>query len=133
MRSSSLPAGSPGDRRRVEVQGVVHVHRRMVGREVEREEVVPLGLDLGARGDGEAELTEDADDLVHDPRHRVLGADPAPAAGHGEVHARGLLPPPLGRERLRALGESRLEPRLELVHRRAVALPLLDAGAPPAT
>ena len=39
---------------------------------------------------------------------------------------RGLLPPPLGRERLRALGESRLEPRLELVDRRAVALPLFD-------
>ena len=95
-------------------------------REVEREEVVPLGLDLGAGGDREAQLTEEADDLVHDPRHRMLRTDPAPAAGHGEVHARGLPPAPLGAEHLGPRGEGRLELRLELVHRGPVAFPFLD-------
>ena len=94
VRSSSRPPGSPVGRRRVDVERVVHVHRRMVGREVEREEVVPLGLDLGPDGDGEAEPPEDLDDLVDDAGDRVLGPDPAPARRHGEIEP-GLLPPRL--------------------------------------
>ena len=80
VRSSSRPPGSPVDRRGVEVERVVHVHRRVVGREVEREEVVPLGLDLGADGHGEPDAAEDLDDLVHHPGDRMLGADPAARA-----------------------------------------------------
>ena len=98
----------------------------MVGREVEREEVVPLGLDLGPRGHGETQLAEDADDFVHDLGHGVLGADPAPAAGHGQIHARSVPLSLFGLECLRALGEGRLEPSLELVHGRAVPLALLN-------
>ena len=72
-------------------------------------------------------LAEDLDDLVHHPGDRMLGADPAAAPRHGEVDARA----PRCRRRSassasRRCGERRLEPRLELVDRRAVALPLLD-------
>ena len=77
VRSSRRPPGSPSTGGRVEVEGVVHVHRRMIGREVEREEVVPVGLDLGPDRDGEADAAEDLDDLVHHPGDRVLRADPA--------------------------------------------------------
>jgi hypothetical protein len=38
----------------IEVEGVPHPARRMGGRNVERLEVVPVGLDLGAFGDGES-------------------------------------------------------------------------------
>ena len=74
-------------RRGVEVERVVHVHRRVVRREVEREEVVPLGLHLGPDRDGEPELAEDLDDLVHDLGDRVLCTDPAMPGRHREVDA----------------------------------------------
>ena len=77
--------------RRVKVKRVVHVHRRMIGREIEREEVVPLGLDLGAQRHGEADLPEDADDLVHHAGDGMLRAEPPRAGRHREVDAR-LLP-----------------------------------------
>ena len=79
VRRSSRPAGSPS-RGCIDIERVVHVHRRMVGRKVEREEVVPLGLDLGADRDGEPERAEDLDDLVDDAGDGMLGADPAAAA-----------------------------------------------------
>src|SRR2546429_613841 len=43
----------------------------MVARDVERLEVVGVGLDLGPLGDREAEAGEDRDDLVVDARERV--------------------------------------------------------------
>ena len=42
----------------LDVERVVHVARRVVGREVEGAEVVPVGLHLGALGDGEAHADE---------------------------------------------------------------------------
>ena len=44
--------------RRVDVERVLHAARRVVGRHVERLEVVPVGLDLGPFGDLEAEADE---------------------------------------------------------------------------
>ena len=132
VRSSSRPDGSPVGRRRVEVERVVHVHRRMVGREVEREEVVPLGLDLGPGGDGEAELAEDPDDLVDDPGDRDAPRRPSaprpgivrstPAASRRRRSASSALAP---------CGERRLEPRLELVdaRRRSASAPRPAARA----
>ena len=66
------PALLARDRRGIDVQRVVHVHRRMVRGKVQRDEVVPLGFDLGTDGDGEAEPAEDLDDLIDDPGDRVL-------------------------------------------------------------
>ena len=71
-----------GRGRHVEVEGVVQVHRRVIGGEVEREEVVPVGLDLGTQGDGEAQGAEDLRDLLDDRGDGMHGADPASARGH---------------------------------------------------
>ena len=68
-----------------EVERVVHVHRRMVRREVERLEVVPLALRLGPHRDREPELAEDRADLVDDRRDGVHRADPAAPRGHREI------------------------------------------------
>ena len=42
----------------LDVEGVVHAARRMIGRHVEGLEVVPVGLDIGSLGDLEAEPDE---------------------------------------------------------------------------
>ena len=59
----------------------------MIGREIERAEVVPLGFGLRSHGAGEAQPVEDLDDLLGDPGDGVLAADPAAAARHGEIDA----------------------------------------------
>ncbi len=69
-----------------EKERVVHVHRGMIRREVERAEVVPLGLDFGSGGPREAQAVEDLDDLLGDSGDRMLRPNPAAAAGHGEIH-----------------------------------------------
>ena len=65
----------------------MRVERRVVRREVERAEVVPLRLRLGPLGDGEAELAEDLLDLFDDERDRMLGAAPLPPRGQREIVA----------------------------------------------
>ena len=55
----------------------MHLPRRMLGRDVERLEIVPVVLDVRPFGDGEAHVGEDRDDLVGDLAHRMdapLGA-----------------------------------------------------------
>src|SRR5438067_13913823 len=72
----------------------------MVAWNVERLEVVRIGLDLGALGDREAEAGEDRDDLVAHARERMQAAAWRPAAGQREIGALALaLPPALGRAR----------------------------------
>ena len=64
-------------------EGVLHVARGVVGRRVERVEVVPLGLDPRARAHLEAEAEEDLLDLAAHERERVQRAERgrrAPAA-----------------------------------------------------
>ena len=70
-------------------QRVLGVARGMVRREVERLEVVVVGLDLGAFADGVAHRLEDGDDLVHHAQHGVLDADRAMDAGKGDVETLG--------------------------------------------
>ena len=50
-------ARAVGTRRQIE--GVVVLPRRMLGRDVERGEIVEVGLDVGALGDREAHIGED--------------------------------------------------------------------------
>src|ERR1700741_4926431 len=57
----------------------------MIGREVERREVVPLRLRLGAERNGEAELAEDVLYLFDDQRDRMLRAKPLSACRHREI------------------------------------------------
>ena len=54
-----------------EVEGVVLLAGRVLGRNVERREVVEVVLDVGAFGDGEAHVAEDRDDLVQHLADRV--------------------------------------------------------------
>ena len=73
--------GVPSARRR-QIEGVLHLPRRMVGRDVEGGEVVPVVLDVRTLGPGEAHLAEDRDELVHhlaDRMQRALGLRAAPA------------------------------------------------------
>ena len=53
------------------IEGILLVARRMVGGGVQRVEAVPLGLDVGAVGDGEAEPAEDLDGAVDQQGERV--------------------------------------------------------------
>ena len=45
------------------------------GREIERFEIVVVGLDLGADADGVAHVLKDADDFVHGANQRVFHAE----------------------------------------------------------
>ena len=58
---SSMPLAV---RLRVEEERVVHLARRMADREIERGEIVVVGLDVRPFGDREAEVGEDRGDLV---------------------------------------------------------------------
>jgi hypothetical protein len=60
----------------VDVEGVLHRARRMVVGVVERGEAVPVGLDLGAVGDLEAERREDRLDPLEGAAHRMDAAVP---------------------------------------------------------
>ena len=60
VRSTS---GAPSGLLR-QIEGVVHLARRMVRRDVEGGEIVEVVLDVRPFGDGEAHLAEDGDDLV---------------------------------------------------------------------
>ena len=60
--------------RRVDEEGVLHLPGRVVGVEVERVEVEPLGLDLGPLGDLPAHADEHVGDLLLQGLQRVPGA-----------------------------------------------------------
>ena len=79
---------------RVEEEGVVHLARRMAEREVERGEIVVVGLDVRPFGDGEAEIGEDRRDLVDDLADRMdaAGLERRRADGQGDVDALGFEP-----------------------------------------
>jgi hypothetical protein len=57
-----------------EEEGVVHLARRMADGEVERGEIVVVGLDIRPFGDGKAHVAEDRGDLVDDLADRVDAA-----------------------------------------------------------
>jgi hypothetical protein len=107
-------------RRRSHEQGVLHLAGRVVGRDVERVEVVPLGLDLGPLGDLVPHRDEHVRQLVGDHRDRVPGAGRGPVGRQGDVD-------PLGDQDL--LVALALELRLALLDRGGDAA---DGGADPA-
>ncbi len=84
---------APQQHRVDEVERVLLVRGRMVERRVERLEVVPLGVGLGAAGAREAEVAEDAPDLVDRLRDRM---EPAPATAPREGSVRSSAKPPRG-------------------------------------
>ena len=72
-----------------EVQRVMQLHRRMIGREVERSEVIPLRFGFRTEGDGKSELTEDLADFVDHERDRVQRASPHATRRHRRIERRG--------------------------------------------
>ena len=72
----------PGDEQRV-----LRVARRMVGRKIQRLEVVIVGLDHRPFLHRVAEIAEDGDDLVHRLDHGMFRAERAANAGEGDVEA----------------------------------------------
>ena len=82
----------------VEVEGVVLLARRMLGRHVEGGEIVEVVLDMRTLGDREAEIAPDLHDLLPHLAHRMDGALRLRAHRQGDVDLLG--------------GEARFERRL---------------------
>ena len=80
MRAQQHPAGQE--------KGVLHLARRMVGRKVERLEVVEVVLDVLGRGDLEAHRGEDVEHPLHHQGQRMEPAARDARAGQGHVEAR---------------------------------------------
>ena len=75
----------------VDVERVVHVARRVAGREVERAEVVPVVFDLGALGHRKPSPTNTSSSSLPRLGHEVLVAVASTLVGVlGEVEALGL-------------------------------------------
>ena len=70
--------------------------RRMLGRDVERGEIVEVGLDVGTLGDREAHIGEDLGDLVGDLAHGMDAPLGERAFAHGERHVGALMRQLLG-------------------------------------
>ena len=70
---------------RADEEGVLHRARRVVRAEVERVEVEPLGLDLGALGDLPAHRDEDVLDALHEGGERVARARGTAVVGQRDV------------------------------------------------
>ncbi len=75
-----------------EIERIVHRARRVRFGHVERGEIVPIVLDLGARRDGEAEVGEDLRQLFHHPAHRVDRSLGHLGGGQGQVEPFGCQP-----------------------------------------
>ena len=87
----------------VHVERVLHRARRVAGRDVERLEVVPVVLDLGALGDAVAQAHEDVLELALHLGDEVEVPARAAVAAEGEVE-------PVALRRLRGLGGRELGP-----------------------
>ena len=106
---------------------ILHVARRMAGREVEQAEVVVVGLYLGRIVDLEAHLLQDVDDLADRLVGRVELAHQRPPPGHRHVDAfcgQRRIHLGLCQRRLPFL-QGRLQHRLDLVGRLADQRPFL--------
>jgi hypothetical protein len=71
----------------LQIEGVVHLPRRMLGRNVERAEIVLVILDIGPGGDHETKFAEQGDR----PTAYIAGEEGAGAAGVGLRYGRGAL------------------------------------------
>ena len=101
----------------IEVEGIVHRPRRVMGGDVEGLEVVVVVLDLRALGDTEAGVGEQALDTQQGAGNRVQATAGLAASGQGNVHPLGLQPglQGLALQRTAALVDPGLELLLGLV------------------
>ena len=101
-----------------QIEGVLHVPRRVVGRDVEGSEVVVVGLDLGALLHPVAQARKDVHDLLDRADQRVAMARRREAGGHGHVEG-------FGGD---ALGHGRRFHRLQALAQQALHLFLEHVG-----
>ena len=125
----------------VEVERVEHLPRRMLRRDVERLEIVPVVLDVGAFRHGKAHVGEDRHDLLGGLAHRVDSPKRPLARRQRDVDPLGLQPRrqrgllqhrPARRQRLLDLALDRVErlARLAPLFRRQRAQLLDQLGHP---
>ena len=117
-----------------EIEGVLLLPRRMLGRDVERGEIVEIVLDMRALGDGEAHLAEDRDQLVDGLADRMDAALALGLHRQGDVDALGRRAARRARRssrRARGLGERRLDLVLEAVERGAAARAAASGASAP--
>ncbi len=74
-----------------DLERVLRIAGRVAGWEVERLEVVEIGLDLGAGTHGIAHALENGDHLVHRFDERMLGAEGDGGSGEGDIERLGLV------------------------------------------
>ena len=73
----------------IDIEGVLHLPRRMIGVEVEGVEVEPLVLELGALGDGPAHGDEKIGDLIDQDVERMPRAGGQTRRGDGDIDGLG--------------------------------------------
>src|SRR5689334_8448046 len=115
-----------------QVERVLHVARGVIARNVQRLEVVGIGLDLRALGHAEAEAGEDRDDLLAHAHQRVHDAARRTSSGQREIRALALALTAtfVGAHAVDALREQPFELALGLVGGGADARPLLGRQRP---
>ena len=101
---------------------VLGVARGMVGREVQRLEVVVVGLDLGAGSDGVAESSEDAHSLTPGAQDGMLRADLRARAGERDIDSRAGRDAMLARSGIGQQGFDAFLERVEALAERAAGL-----------
>ena len=72
-----------------EIEGVVHLARRVLRRDIERREIVEVVLDVGPFDDAEAHVGENRDQLIQHLADRVNGAVRLRAGRQRDIHPRG--------------------------------------------
>ncbi len=92
LHGRGLGAQHEVTRRRVDVERVLHLASRVVGVDVERVEVEPFVLELGAFRDLPAHPDEDVGDLLLEEGQRMPGPDASPRRDGRDIDAFGLEP-----------------------------------------
>ena len=106
VRAQHQPRAVGGFR---EIERVVVLPRRMLGRDVERGEIVEVGLDVRTFGDREAHIGEDLGDLVGDLADRMDAALCERTEAHRQRHVGALA----GELRAESCAGQHLAPRFE--------------------
>ena len=106
--------------------------RRMLGREVQRREIVEIVFDVRAIGDGKAHLGKNGGHLVHDLHGRMDAAPAARRRGQGQIQTLGgqLGIKGGGFQRGLALGQCRLNPVAQAIDQRPLLAALVRTHAP---
>ena len=87
FHDAELGVGSVGAEEHfsIDVEGVLHLAGRMVGREIESFVVVPIRIHIWAVLDGKAHAREDRDDFIEERGQGMLSSHEPAAAWEGDI------------------------------------------------